>query len=902
MLTRRNSRRGSQHRGLILALLVVFGIFGVLVGGTVLGAGAGALVAYNYFASDLPDPHLLDSVPLPQSSLVYDRSGTVLLARFECQNRESVRFDQIPGVVVNATVASEDRTFWTNNGVDFPAIARAAYANLRAGGIVQGASTITQQVIKYAGSIAIAQQQSGDAIALPSFSEDGTATADEDVCPPPRLTFLEGRGFEDKIREQIMAMQVTAAYPGREGKEKILATYLNLIFYGNGSYGIKAAAANYFGVSELSDLTLAQSAFLAALPKRPSSLDPYQNPGGPDDAMRERDGVLLSMLDEGYITTDQYNEATATTWEEMGPSRVVHPLLEPHFTFRVQRELVQILAAMGVPDPEQAARTGGYTITTTLDYPLQQAARAQVQYWVAKLAVKNVHNGALVAIDSATGEIVAYIGSVDYYNQDDPRVQGQFDVAGLARRQPGSAFKPIVYTSAFKARLATVSTMFVDALTNFGSPSNPYLPSNADIKEHGPVLAMDALHYSLNVPSVQMQGVAGVETTAHLADAMGIAGYDYIMAQDPGLSLGLGTVPVNLTNFTAGYSVFAQQGTLHPATAIIEIRDRDGKVVYSRQANGPKPSTPLAPGEAYLTHWIIQGNTDPSINILWGPRARLTDPTGVRRHAGFKTGTTDDFKDVSAMGYIPGSLTVGVWMGNNNQEPMSNSFSGGLFSADGPLFLWHDFMDIAINQPWDWNGHQAVPNTDFAMPAGVQMASVCRFSGMSPGGCGQTITAPFLEGTIPPKDNVHHADEWHPQGCFDIVQYVQQNGRPDLWVTAAAGWVDRQNNGKGATARSPYAASPLYGNSGFGGPFCGKVIATPTPSPSPNCTGNQQECPRPSGCPPWVPLPLCSTPAPAVTYTGTPSIDAGFLVPVFALPLLLGAVPYLARFARRRRR
>ena len=497
MLTRRNTRRGSQHRGLILAFLVVFGIFGVLVGGTVLGAGAGALMAYNYFATGLPDPHLLDSVPLPQSSLVYDRSGTVLLARFECQNRESVRFDQIPDVVVNATVASEDQTFWTNNGVDFPAIARAAYANLRAGGIVQGASTITQQVIKYAGSIAIAQEQAGDAIVLPSLSEDvGGGTTDEDVCPPPRLTFLEGRGFEDKIREQIMAMQVTAAYPGREGKEKILATYLNLIFYGNGSYGIKAAAANYFGVSDLNDLTLAQSAFLAALPKRPSALDPYQNPNGPVDAMRERDTVLFNMLGEGYITLDQYNTASRTTWEEMGPSRSCTRCWSPTSRSASSVSWSSILAAMGVPDPEQAARTGGYTVTTTLDYPLQQVGpRPKSSCWVAQLGVKNVHNGALVAINSATGEIVAYIGSVDYNNQDDPRVQGQFDVAGLARRQPGSAFKPIVYTSAFKARVATVSTMFVDAITNFGSPSNPYLPTNADIKEHGPLLAMDSLHY-----------------------------------------------------------------------------------------------------------------------------------------------------------------------------------------------------------------------------------------------------------------------------------------------------------------------------------------------------------------------------------------------------------------------
>jgi membrane peptidoglycan carboxypeptidase len=491
---------------------------------------------------------------------------------------------------------------------------------------------------------------------------------------------------------------------------------------------------------------------------------------------------------------------------------------------------------------------------------------------------------------------------VDYYSQEDPRIQGQFDVAGLARRQPGSAWKPIVYTSAFQSRQATVSTMFVDALTNFGNEQFPYLPTNADIQEHGPLLAMDALRYSLNVPSVQMQGLVGPDLTARFAESLGIASYDYIMAQDPGLSLGLGTVPVNLTTFTQGYSVFAQQGRLHPATAIIEIRDRDGQVVYTREANGPAETSPLSPAEAYLTHWIIEGNTNPATNLLWGPRARLTDPSGVRRSAGFKTGTTDDFKDVSGLGYIPGSLTVGVWMGNNNQEPMSNALGQGLFSADGPLYLWHDFMDIAINQPWDWNGQQPVPNLDFPQPAGVQMASVCRFSGMSPGsGCGQTIQVPFLEGTIPPVDNVHHPDQWHPNGCFDIVQYVQQAGRPRLWVAAAAAWADKLNNGRQARSGSQYAIAPLHGTSGFGGPICGEVRATPTPSPSPpGCHGNQS-CPPLPTCPPQ-PLP-CVTPAGAVgspVASGGP-VSAGFLVPVFALPLILGAVPYLVRLVRRRR-
>ena len=218
------------------------------------------------------------------------------------------------------------------------------------------------------------------------------------------------------------------------------------------------------------------------------------------------------------------------------------------------------------------------------------------------------------------------------------------------------------------------------------------------------MLAMDALRYSLNIPSVQMQYLVGSQTTADFAESLGIASAEYIMGQDPGLSLALGSVPVNLTNMTQAYSTFAMQGELHPATTIIEIRDRDNRVIYTREDNGPQVSEPMTQAEAYLPHYILEGNTDPDRNLLWGERAQLNTPDGQRRPAGFKTGTTNDFRDVSGFGYVPGSLTTGVWMGNNNQEPMSNEFSGGLFSADGPLFLWHEFMEVALNQPWDWNG------------------------------------------------------------------------------------------------------------------------------------------------------------------------------------------------------
>jgi membrane peptidoglycan carboxypeptidase len=916
LMTRRATRRRNPGRGFATFLAVSLGVFVLFVGGMVAGTTGGLLAAYQYFAAGLPNPRILDGIELPASTYVYDRTGTVLLARFECENREQVTFADLPDSVVNATIASEDRTFWTNDGIDYQAVARAALANLRAGHVVQGASTITQQVIKYAGSIKQAEAARAASTAPPSLELDpGTAPVEQDPCVQPNLTFLQGRGFSDKIREQILARQVTAAYPGRAGKEKILETYLNLIFYGNRSYGIRAAAANFFGINDLHKLSLAQATFLAGLPQLPSAYDPYQpadHPRGPGPAMARRDEVLNAMLTEHYITLSEYNAAVATTWQQMKPSSVTSILREPHFSFRVEREAERILAAKGVADPAQAVRTGGYRIITTLDYKLQQAAKAEVTRYVIALADKNVHNGALVAINSATGEIVAYVGSVDYYNRTDPRVQGQFDVAGLGLRQIGSAFKPFTYTSAFRAREATPATMFVDAATRFG-PN--YLPTNADVQQHGPLLAMDALRYSLNVPSVMMQYLAGVPITAAFAESLGVASKQYILDQDPGLTLTLGSVPINLTNATQGYSAFASQGTLHPATTILEIRDRDNKVIYSLKDNGPKASHPMTTAEAYLTHWILQGNTDPRLNLWWGARAELTDPNGIRRDATAKTGTTNDFKDVTAFGYIPGSLTTGVWMGNNNQDPLA----AGLFSANGPLYLWHDFMDLAINKPWDWNGKKPVPQTYFKQPPGVVTANICMFSGMAAtSACGPMRQIPFLEGTVPPPDNVHggsfggvlptpdaSGNVPYRGSCFDIVAEVRNDPRrPPEWAAAAQRWADRLVNGETGARGDPntiakygpdriwLGISPVPGKPGYGQPICGHLKATPTPSPSPS----PSQGPGPGSC---QGHPNKCTPAPAPSaYAASASVTAAaLLVPIFGIPMLAGLLPLSARLA-----
>jgi membrane peptidoglycan carboxypeptidase len=590
-----------------------------------------------------------------------------------------------------------------------------------------------------------------------------------------------------------------------------------------------------------------------------------------------------------------------TTWQQMHPSRVSSVLKEPQFSFRVEGEAEQILANLGYKNPSQEFRTGGFRVITTLDYGLQQQAKAEVAKWVKTLKPKNVNNGSLVALNSATGEIIAYVGSVDYYNRKDPRVQGQFDVAGLGRRQIGSAFKPITYTSAFQARKATPATMLVDTTTNFGGG---YVPQNADVHEHGPLLAMDALHYSLNVPSVQVQYLVSPDVTMHFAESLGLGSYDYFRKLSPGLTLTLGSVPVNLTQATQAYEMFAAQGTIHPATAIREIRDRNGRLIYSLDADGPQALTPVTPAEAYLTHWILEGNTDPKRNIYWGRPSELStiygQPTsGTRRHAGVKTGTTNDFKDITTFGYIPNSIVTGIWMGNNNQAPMADN----VFAATGPLYLWHDFMDLAINKGWDWNNHKKVPTSDFSKPQGVTMDSVCRWTGLAPSSsCNRTIETPFLDGTQPAAD-----DSWM-NGCLDLVKYVTGQGRPAAWAAAAKVFEDRVVNGqwgsKGNTKnptdplKVQFPIAPIPGEHSFPA-LCGTRVATPSPSPTPSASGQ----PGPGNCKPnhsCTPAP--SLPAATGSTGGGSPPSVPLTVAIFGTPALVGAIPYARRLLRRRRR
>ncbi|MBI2983514.1 MAG: transglycosylase domain-containing protein, partial [Chloroflexi bacterium] len=530
---RRKGQAGPVRRGLVVLPPLVVALLLALAAVPVV---AGAMWLADV-TRDLPSPQDLAKDPLALSTKVYDRSGTELLYQFEVERREAVKLDDVPQVLIDATVAAEDKTFWTNPGVDVLGIARAAYSYALGRSTGQGgASTITQQLVK--------QRIVG-----------GEVT------------------FNRKIREQILAVEVTQTY----SKNEILELYFNQIYYGNQAYGVKAAAQTYFG-KELSDLTLAEAALLAGLPQAPSVLDPAQ-PENVERAEERRSYVLRQMEDISAITTAAGEAADKEPITVAG--KQITTIAAPHFVFQVRDQLTRILGG-----DESAVTRGGFRVTTTLDMQKQAAAEKQVKLWVETLHERNVWNAGLVSIDPKTGEVLSYVGSVDYYNREDLKVQGQYDVAGIALRQPGSAFKVFNYLTALK-KGATAATVVVDVRTDFTGKADPakfsaprfdpktecgYCPENADLQYHGPLTMRQAIRESRNVPAVKfLHQYSGIEDTIQTAKEMGIT-----TPIDParvGLSLTLGAREVKLADMTSAFGVLANMGLRVSPTYILKVED-----------------------------------------------------------------------------------------------------------------------------------------------------------------------------------------------------------------------------------------------------------------------------------------------------------------------------------------
>lgn len=618
----------------------------------------GAL-AFTLFG-DLPAPDTLITRSSPDTTKIFDRNGRLLYEVLDPRagRRTRVALDELPLNLRHAVIAVEDANFYSNPGVDIAGVARALVQNLFAGDIVSGASTLTQQLAREL-----------------LLSKEERAT----------------RSVTRKLREMVLALRLTQTY----SKDQILEMYLNEVYFGQLAYGAEAAARVYFG-KPARELDLAESALLAGLIQSPAAYNPLVNL----DAARERQNIVLGlMVKNGYITDAQAQLARNETLNLKGLAHQTD-LHAPHFVTYVRNWLEEQYGA-------EAVNHGGMRVVTTLDLDLQEQAEAIIRTRLADLARRtreenapdyNVHDAALVALEPRTGEILAMVGSADYF---DAGIEGAVNVA-LSNRQPGSAVKPITYATALTRGL-TPATVFTDVPTTFLTRENePYAPQNYDRVWHGPISLRQALATSSNLVAVKVLDTVGLEAMIDTAKRLGITTFND--SDRFGLALTLGGGEVKLLDLTAAYAAFANDGTKVEPVAILQIDNQPADSPGTRSA--PAAITPQV---AYLITSIL--SDDKARIPAFGEDSVLK----LSRPAAAKTGTTTDFRDNWTVGYTP-DLAVGVWVGNANNEPMYKT-SG----ITGAAPIWHDFMEEALSNK---------PVQDFTRPEGIVQAQVCETSGL----------------------------------------------------------------------------------------------------------------------------------------------------------------------------
>ncbi len=654
--------------------------------------GKGLSVAYSFYQQTQQQYGkqvltLQDLLPLDNLKM-YDSKG-VLIGQLTDQGlHTSVTFNQIAPVLDEATVATEDKNFWTNEGIDPLRILSAALDDVRSGRVVEGGSTITQQLIK---NLVV-----GNEVTL-----------------------------KRKLQEITLTTDVNSSY----SKSDILTMYLNSIFYGHQAYGIDAAAQIYFGLQDRSgkpasaQLDLAQSAMLAGIPSSPYLYDPLLHPQA---AFNRFDTVLEAMIAQGYITRVQAQDAIteAESSHFFKPGNVSQNRA-PHFFQFVLQQLEQTMHL----SRQQLSRSG-MQVDTTLNVALQDQIQKIAQQHVAELrADHNVSNAAEVLIDYHTGAIISLLGSIDY---NDASIDGQFDVATQGYRQPGSSFKPYVYVTAFEQG-ASPAQAIDDAPVSIplccGQPN--FTPHNYDLSYHGQMTLRCALQNSLNVPAVKVLEHVGINAAMQTAYNMGITSYE----GTPGYSLVLGGLGIRLLDQTSAMGVFANGGVRVGYYAINRVVSANtGKVLYQHQLSAGKRV--ISPQLAYLMTNVLSDNTDRipeffDCNVLQlysnSQSACYAGNRGTVRPAAVKTGTTQDFRDNWTVGYTT-DYVMGVWAGNDDNAPMIN-----VTGVQGAAPIWHDSMLLA---------EQGHPIRDFGNPGGLVRATVTYPNGVK-------TTDWFLPGTVP---------------------------------------------------------------------------------------------------------------------------------------------------------
>jgi len=642
--------------------------------------------AVIFFATQVPSPDDLSNRSIAQATKIYDRNGELLYDIYSGQNRTPIELDSVPEYVKEATIAIEDKDFYTHGGFSVSGITRSVY-ELLVHRQLQGGSTLTQQLVKNA--------------------------------------LLSGeRTLPRKIKEVILAIQVERYY----SKDEILEMYLNEIPYGGTAYGIEAASNLYFG-KHTNELTLAEASLLAGLPQRPSVYSPYGT--RPELAKERQKAVLRRMVEDDYISqeevdaAEQENLSYRTAQNEVG-------FKAPHFVLYVKEKLIEQFG-------DKLVEQGGLRVTTTLDYKMEEQAEKIVKDEVTKIKSSQVGNGAALVLDPKSGQILAMVGSKDYFGESEPAgcIDGKSCVfepnvnVAIRERQPGSATKPINYAKGLEEGY-TANFTIVDVKTEFPGGDRPsYIPVNYDGRFHGPTQVRYALGNSYNIPAVKMLALVGVKDVLDLGYRMGITTWEPSdeNVDSVGLSLTLGGREVRLLDLTSAFGVFANKGNQLDPISILKVTDSKGKTLFEyKESEGRRV---LDEGIAFIISDILADN---------GARTAAFGSNSILNVSGktvaVKTGTTDEKRDNWTIGYTP-SRVVGVWVGNNDNSPLDPKIASGVTGASP---IWNKIMVLALKD---------IPNEPFEKPGNVNQIEVDGLMSGNPHPGSPTRREYFISGTEP---------------------------------------------------------------------------------------------------------------------------------------------------------
>ena len=694
---------------------------------------------FAWVSRDLPDPNRLLTRQVQKSTKIWDRTGEHLLYEIHGeQNRTLVDLDQISDVAVKAAIVSEDKQFYQHKGFQLKSLIRAALQSFRRGR-VEGTSTITQQLIKNA-------------------------------------ILTNERALTRKAKELILSYQIESKF----SKDEILKMYFNEIPYGSSSYGIQAAAHSYFG-KDAKDLDAAEGALIAALTKAPSRLSPYGN--NKEELLWWQRFILDDMAKEGYITKEEAEAAKAKDiLAEIKPRR--DTIEAPHFVLHVKELLSEKYG-------ETEVERGGLNVITTLDYDKQKFAQESVTEGMDVVKQYGGSNAALLAMDPKTGQVLAMVGSADYF---DTEHDGNVNVT-LRARQPGSSFKPIVYAAAFEKGF-TPSTVVFDVETDFPTDSGkPYHPRNYDLSEHGPVTLKKALAGSLNIPAVKALYLAGIDKAIDFAEKLG---YGTLADRSRfGLSLVLGGAEVRLVEHVAAYSTFATEGTYRAPAYILKVQSPDGSVLEEWKDEPIEKVMDVQ--TARNINDILSDNSARA--YVFGEKNYLTLPD---RPVAAKTGTTNLFVDAWTMGYTP-NLAAGVWVGNNDSTEMKSKADGSRVAAP----IWQAFMKKSLaSMPVEaFNAPDPIVTGKPVLDgqAGEIAVKIDKFSGKL---ASENTPPNAVEERIyrQAHDILYYVDKDDPRGPYPAD--TQEDPQFLAWESAVAAWA--QKNGWVTTEAPPTEVDDLH--------------------------------------------------------------------------------------------